>query len=57
MELAKTNLLAVSLIDNALGNNFATIERHMNKIRADISSLFRTSTSIVEKLNEMDPFD
>ena len=57
MELAKTNLLQVSLIDTTLNANFALIERYLTHLRSDVRTLFRTSNSLVEKINAMDPFE
>lgn len=57
MELAKTNLLQLSLIDTTLNANFALIERYLTHLRSDVRTLFRTSNSLVEKINAMDPFE
>lgn len=57
MELAKANLLSVSLNDNFLASNFTAIENYLKKVTSDISVLFKTTTAIVEKINDLDPFD
>ena len=57
MELAKANLLSVSLNDNFLASNFTAIENYLKEVTSDISVLFKTTTAIVEKINDLDPFD
>ena len=38
-------------------SNFALIERYLTHLRSDVRTLFRTSNSLVEKINAMDPFE
>ena len=51
MELAKHNLLTISLADTPLGENFTIIENHLNRLKTDFSALFQTSKILVEKIN------
>lgn len=50
MELIKTNILQVSLIETALANNFTCIEEEFQSLRQQIRDLQTENSKLSEKM-------